>query len=359
MDILAPLLVGAHAGSAIIAGHYAGLWTTLHEHPDRKWTIPELCDAADCKERWVREWVGVLASAGVLTLEEGMVVSCDSGVPAALLPSSELLHFFTSLEFTMDKEPEIGACFKKGGPLGVGYNQYPNFQDWMAGWSHCRNENQNFPEGYMKMVGGGVHEALENGIKVLEPGCGRGRHAMGVAKRYPDSSFTSFDIDEEAIELNKVEAKKLGIENIDFVTGDFCNLKPEWTNNFDYVMIFDCMHDLPHPALAMKGLKGVLKDNGIVTMLDIDTSTDMVAQTKKPITAVLYNISLHHCMSVSLSSGGVGLGACWGVELAQQMLGEAGWGEGEVRVITKDIPNHAVYVMTKGKGLEGNGLHGA
>ena len=351
MEKLAPLLVGAHAGSAIIAGHYAGLWATLHEYPEQKWTIPELCEKAGCKERWVREWVGVLASAGVLKLEEGMIVSCDKDVVEALLPTSELLHFFTSLEFMADKEPQIGACFKKDGPLGVGYSDYPNFQDWMAEWSHCRNTNQNFPEGYMKMVEGGVHDALEKGIEVLEPGCGRGRHVMKVAQRYPNSKFTSFDIDSEALELNKVDAEKLGITNIDFVWGDFCNMKPEWANKFDYVMIFDCMHDLPHPAEAMKGLKGVLKDNGIVTMLDIDTSSDMVNQTKNPISAVLYNISLHHCMSVSLSSGGVGLGACWGVELAQKMLGEAGWEEGEVRVITKDIPNHAVYVMTKGNGL--------
>lgn len=351
MEKLAPLLVGAHAGSAIIAGHYAGLWETFHQHPDQKWTIPELCEKAGCKERWVREWVGVLASAGVLKLEEGMILSCDKDVVEALLPTSELLHFFTSLEFIADKENRIGACFKKDGPLGVGYSDYPNFQDWMAEWSHCRNTNQNFPEGYMKMVGGGVHEALEKGIEVLEPGCGRGRHVMAVAQRYPNSKFTSFDIDNEALELNKVDAEKLGVKNVEFVLGDFCNMKPEWTNKFDYVMIFDCMHDLPHPAEAMKGLKGVLKDNGIVTMLDIDTSSDMVSQTKNPISAVLYNISLHHCMSVSLSSGGVGLGACWGVELAQKMLGEAGWKEEEVRVITKDIPNHAVYVMTDRKSV--------
>ena len=38
------------------------------------------------------------------------------------------------------------------------------------------------------------------------------------------------------------------------------------------------MHDLPHPSLAMKGLKEVLKEDGLVTMLDINTSSDMVLQ---------------------------------------------------------------------------------
>ena len=36
--------------------------------------------------------------------------------------------------------------------------------------------------------------------------------------------------------------------------------------------------------------------------------SDMAEQAKSPVSAVLYNISLHHCMSVSLSAGGVGLG---------------------------------------------------
>ena len=44
-----------------------------------------------------------MASAGVLTLEEGMVVSCDKKVAAALVPSSEMLYYFTALEFFMDK----------------------------------------------------------------------------------------------------------------------------------------------------------------------------------------------------------------------------------------------------------------
>ena len=49
---------------------------------------------------------------------------------------------------------------------------------------------------------------------------------------------------------------------------------------------------------------------------------------------------------------GVGLGSCWGVELATEMLKEAGWDkDGELRVITKDVPMHAVYVVKKGQGV--------
>ena len=136
----------------------------LAEHGERKWSLGELCEAADCKERWVREWVGVLAGAGIIKLEENMIISVSPDVAAALHPDKvanvfkficskkhgiyisfliikslcrkhepnaqmqELINFFTSLEFTFDKEPKIGACFKKSGPLGVPYSEFPNFQ---------------------------------------------------------------------------------------------------------------------------------------------------------------------------------------------------------------------------------------
>ena len=144
MDVLGPLLlvVGAHASSAICAGHYAGLWKVLSEHDERKWSLQELCEAADCKERWVREWVGVMAGAGIIKLEEGMIISVSPEVAAELHPDKELICFFSSLEYCFDKEPKIGACFKKSGPLGVPYSEYPNFQDWMASWSESRNKAQ-------------------------------------------------------------------------------------------------------------------------------------------------------------------------------------------------------------------------
>ena len=37
-----------------------------------------------------------------------------------------------------------------------------------------------------------------------------------------------------------------------------------------------------------------------------------------------------HCMTVSLASGGAGLGAVWGFEKAKAMLAEAGFGRIEV-----------------------------
>lgn len=39
----------------------------------------------------------------------------------------------------------------------------------------------------------------------------------------------------------------------------------------------------------------------------------------------VYTVSCMHCMSVSLSQDGMGLGAAWGQEKAQEMLAAAGF----------------------------------
>jgi len=45
-------------------------------------------------------------------------------------------------------------------------------------------------------------------------------------------------------------------------------------------------------------------------------------------------------MTVSLAAGGAGLGAMWGREFAEQMLGEACFGGVEVLALDHDIMNY-------------------
>ena len=54
-----------------------------------------------------------------------------------------------------------------------------------------------------------------------------------------------------------------------------------------------------------------------------------------------------HCMTVSLALDGAGLGAAWGVELAQRMLGEAGFGNVRMETLPHDVLN-AYFIASKG-----------
>ena len=58
-----------------------------------------------------------------------------------------------------------------------------------------------------------------------------------------------------------------------------------------------------------------------------------------PIAPLLFTISRMHCMSVSLSSGGAGLGTMWGKTLALDMLA-AGFENTTVSELDRDIMNY-------------------
>jgi hypothetical protein len=52
-----------------------------------------------------------------------------------------------------------------------------------------------------------------------------------------------------------------------------------------------------------------------------------------------------HCMSVSLASGGPGLGAMWGKEKALEMLRDAGFGQVRVESLAHD-PLNFYYIAS-------------
>jgi hypothetical protein len=61
---------------------------------------------------------------------------------------------------------------------------------------------------------------------------------------------------------------------------------------------------------------------------------------------MLYATSTLHCMTVSLASGGAGLGTAWGEQAARAMLAEAGFGEVTVHEAPGD-PLNAVFVTSR------------
>ncbi len=69
-----------------------------------------------------------------------------------------------------------------------------------------------------------------------------------------------------------------------------------------------------------------------------------------PLGPFLYTISCLHCVSVSLSQNGAGLGAMWGKEKAVEMLKESGFSNVEVKTLSHDFQKY-YYVGYKGKAM--------
>ena len=87
-------------------------------------------------------------------------------------------------------------------------------------------------------------------------------------------------------------------------------------------------------------------------MQDIDASCELHRNVDHPLGPLLYTISTMHCMTVSLAEDGAGLGTCWGVETAHEMLRDAGFGSVGVKRLPHDIQN-AYFIARKSDGLSG------
>jgi hypothetical protein len=59
-----------------------------------------------------------------------------------------------------------------------------------------------------------------------------------------------------------------------------------------------------------------------------------------PLGPLLYTISCMHCMTTSLSQGGMDLGAMWSEQRALQFLKSAGFTDIEIRTLEHDIQNN-------------------
>ena len=118
--------------------------------------------------------------------------------------------------------------------------------------------------------------------------------------------------------------RRVGPRNVTFELRDVVTLP---IASFDLVTAFDAIHDQAHPAAVLASIRAALRPDGTFLMVDINASSNLEDNADLPWGSFLYAISTLHCMTVSLGQGGDGLGTVWGVQLAERMLRDAGFGD--------------------------------
>lgn len=183
----------------------------------------------------------------------------------------------------------------------------------------------------------GLEERLEQGIDVLDVGCGSGRAMLHLAAHFPRSRFVGEDFSGEVVASATAEARRQGLPNIKFQVQDAATMTLR--DQFDLITAFDAIHDQARPAAVLQNIAQALRPGGLFLMQDISGSGHVHTDMQHPVGPFLYTISCLHCMSVSLAMNGPGLGAMWGKELALQMLQEAGFSQVRVETLAHDPMN--------------------
>jgi SAM-dependent methyltransferase len=208
----------------------------------------------------------------------------------------------------------------------------------------------------------GLGDRLSAGIDALDVGCGQGHAINLMARNFPNSRFTGYDISKDGIEAAREEAKQMGLTNVKFEVRDVASINEN--EKYDLITAFDVIHDQAQPAKVLKGIYDALRNKqeeggggeggrgrggrpGIFLMQDMAASSKLEENLENPLGPTLYSISTMHCMTVSLAYNGEGLGTVWGRQKAEEMLKEAGFsGKIEVREVPGDIFNY-YYIVHK------------
>lgn len=318
-------------------GHRTGLFETLAGRPPL--TSQQLAEDAGLDERYVREWLGGMVAGGVIDTDPTAGTYHLPDAHADLLTDrgpANLAIYAQFISLLGNVEDDVVRCFREGG--GVPYSRYPRFQEVMASDSGQTVLPALFDA--ILPLAPGLIERLDAGIRVLDCACGRGRALLAMARRFPASRFTGYDLSEEAIAWARDQARAAGLDNLSFEVRDLSDFDVTATPNaFDLVTTFDGIHDQARPRSLLKGIHRSLAPDGVYLVQDIHASSHHHLDRDHPLGTLLYAISVSHCMTVSLAQGGEGLGTMWGRERALAYLEEAGFRDIRVHQLEHDIQN--------------------
>ena len=316
-------------------GHQVGLFDTMAELPPA--TSHEIAGAAGLQERYVREWLGVMTTSRIveyepadrtyrLPAEHALSLTRAAG-PGNLAGPMQFITLLATVE------APLVECFRNGG--GVPYSQYADFHRLMAEDSATVHDAALIDR--IIPLSEGLTNRLRDGIEVADIGCGSGHAINLLAQAFPASRFVGYDFAEEGIDAARREAESLGLANANFEVRDVAELAER--DRFDLITAFDAIHDQADPAGVLSAIALALRTGGVFLMVDIQASSNVEDNVEHPLGPFVYTVSTMHCMTVSLSLGGAGLGTAWGEQKAQQMLAEAGFNDVATAHVEADIFN--------------------
>jgi SAM-dependent methyltransferase len=305
-----------HSGMVVI-GEKLGLYKALAGHP---LSSGELAAKTKTDERYLREWLSSQAAGGYVTydaatdkfsLSQEQEFTLASEDSPAYLPGA-----FELALGSLAAVPRIVESFRSG--AGMGWHEHAD------GVFHgCEKF---FRPGYAaNLVSSwipaleGVKEKLEAGARVADVGCGKGASTILMAKAFPKSQFFGFDYHDKSIEAARESAVRQGVA--DRVTFQVASAKSFSGKNYDFVAVFDCLHDMGDPIGAAAHVRQSLGKNGTWMIVE-PFANDQLKDNLNPVGRVYYSFSTLLCTPCSRSQE---VGLCLGAQA----------GEGRIRDVVK------------------------
>jgi SAM-dependent methyltransferase len=321
-----------------VLGDRLGLFKDLAVHGSS--TSGELATRTGINERYAREWLGGMASAGYLEYDpasrrftlppEHAPALAQEGGPVFF---GGIFQGFPGMIGVLD---QLTVAFREGG--GVPQSAYSDHTwDGMERFTNIWFENLLTQQWLPAMPE--VQAKLERGAQVADVGCGRGRGLIKLAQTFPNSRYVGYDVFGPTVERATANAQAARVaDRVRFEQHDVSQSLPEL---YDVITTFDVVHDAADPVGLLRTIRQALRPDGVYVCLDINCS-DKLEENIGPLGTMFHGFSVFYCMTTSLAQGGLGLGTLGFHEpKVRELCAEAGFKS--VRRVPLENPFNNLY----------------
>jgi SAM-dependent methyltransferase len=278
-------------------------------------TPKQLAAKTKTDERYLREWLGSQAAGGYVTYDEKSGQFSLTQEQAFTLANEDspayLPGAFELALGSLNAVPRITESFRTGAGMGWGEHTEGVFHG-------CEKF---FRPGYAaNLVSAWIpalHDVkgkLEAGARVADVGCGKGASTILMAKAFPKSRFVGFDYHDKSIEAARESAKRNGVA--DRVTFEVARAKEFPGRNYDFVTVFDCLHDMGDPIGAGAHIRQSLAKDGTCMIVE-PFANDNLKDNLNLVGRVYYSFSTLLCTPCSRSQE---VGLCLGAQAGEARI---------------------------------------
>ncbi len=258
-------------------------------------TVEQLAGKTGLSARYVREWLGAMATAHYVEYDAAAATYLLTPEYAAALADEDSPFFvggyFQMAQAAVTVAPQVAEAFKTG--KGVSQSEYPvSFFEAAERNSRTRYLHKLLRKWIPAMPQ--VVERLNAGGVAADVGCGGGRAAIMLAQAFPAARLFGYDLHAESIERACRNAQAEGVAGrVSFEALDGRQLPAA---KFDFVYLVQ----------------------------EVNVS-DKVEENMLPLGKMVYSISTLYCMTTSLAHGGAGIGTAMGEKKARELASAAGF----------------------------------
>jgi SAM-dependent methyltransferase len=192
-------------------------------------------------------------------------------------------------------------AYRQGG--GVAYAEYTDvFRQGQAGINRAM---------FLKLLGTewfpslpNIHSRLQADppARVADIGCGAAWSSIAIAQSYAKVEVDGYDLDAPSVAMARHNVEDAGLnQRVHIYERDASD--PTLNGRYDLVTAFECLHDMGDPVSALRTMRRLVNQDGIVLIAD-ERVGDRFTPEGNDVEWMMYGWSVLHCLPVGMADGG-------------------------------------------------------